>query len=143
MKAMVSHLIGVLFSFGLVTTAPADTDATSANYYLRGCRAVVSDSKTYEDAGELFMSGACLGVVSTLMDKLSPTDPFMRALLPQPQPQPQPQLVCIPDGVTNRQAVAVVVKFLDDHPNQLHQRFIVLAQDALYEAWPCPLPAKP
>lgn len=140
MKVMMCCLIGALFLFGSVTIAPAETDITSGNYYLRGCRAAASGSSTYTDAGELFMNGVCIGVVQTLMHFLSP-DPLISGVL-QPKGLPYP-ILCIPGEVTTIQAVAVVAKFLDEHPNRLHESFLGLAEEALSKAWPCPFPAKP
>jgi len=43
----------------------------------------------------------------------------------------------IPHGVTSGQAVAVVVRYGETHPEQAHVTFIALALTALREAWPC------
>jgi hypothetical protein len=43
----------------------------------------------------------------------------------------------VPDGVTNRQGVAVVVKYIEARPERMHERFSVLAIEALTAAWPC------
>jgi Rap1a immunity proteins len=44
---------------------------------------------------------------------------------------------CIPDEVTRGQVVRVVIKYIDQHPEQTHELFGFLAYDALKEAWPC------
>jgi hypothetical protein len=46
-------------------------------------------------------------------------------------------LFCIPQEVTNGQAVRVVVAYIDKHPEHLHESFNLLAILALGEAWPC------
>ena len=45
--------------------------------------------------------------------------------------------VCPPDGVTYGQMVRVVLKFLNDHPERLHEGRFRLVVDALRAAWPC------
>lgn len=44
---------------------------------------------------------------------------------------------CAPEPVTYLQYVAVVVKFLRDHPERLHESRQLLVQVALREAFPC------
>ena len=44
---------------------------------------------------------------------------------------------CPPDGATIDQTTKVVIKYIDERPEQLHQPFVLLAIDALRKAWPC------
>jgi hypothetical protein len=44
---------------------------------------------------------------------------------------------CIPKGVTMGQMIAVVVKYVDEHPEDMHSEFLFLAHEALLTAWPC------
>jgi hypothetical protein len=46
--------------------------------------------------------------------------------------------VCAPDGVTIGQTVRVVVKYLHDHPERLHESRLALTLDSLKAAFPCP-----
>ena len=48
-----------------------------------------------------------------------------------------PSLLCIPRGVTREQELRVVVRYIDERPEQMHLWFSVLAYDALKAAWPC------
>jgi hypothetical protein len=45
--------------------------------------------------------------------------------------------VCIPKGVTTGQKIAVVVKYIDEHPEDMHLKFKLLVHEALLKAWPC------
>jgi hypothetical protein len=45
--------------------------------------------------------------------------------------------ICTPPNVTRGQAVRVVVKYIDDRPQRLHEDFRELALEALRAAWPC------
>ena len=46
--------------------------------------------------------------------------------------------VCIPDGASLGQNVRVVVKWMKEHPKDLHRRAALLIYVALLEAYPCP-----
>jgi hypothetical protein len=35
------------------------------------------------------------------------------------------------------QAAKVVVSYMDRHPEELHQSFLILAHQAMKEVWPC------
>jgi hypothetical protein len=92
----------------------ADTDPISAGYVVeRGCRYLDLSS----DAKTAFIQGRCAGIVETPM-ALS-TD------------------ACVPDKVTIGQAIRVIVKYVNDHPNNMHLDFKVLGEAALKQAWPC------
>ena len=45
--------------------------------------------------------------------------------------------MCIPDGVKMGQIVKIVMKFLDDHPEQLHLRARNIVLDSVAFAFPC------
>jgi hypothetical protein len=47
-------------------------------------------------------------------------------------------LFCVPEGgITTGQAVRVIVKYLRDHPEELHLRGSLVAIQALRQAFPC------
>jgi len=49
-----------------------------------------------------------------------------------------PRLFCFPPaGVSNEQMIRVVVKYLENHPEQLHFDASILVLTALKEAFPC------
>ena len=45
--------------------------------------------------------------------------------------------VCIPEAATMGQKIAVVVKYIDEHPEDMHLEFMFLAHEAFLKAWPC------
>lgn len=49
----------------------------------------------------------------------------------------QKLVFCIPSGVTNLQTVKIVVKYLNNHPEELHQSADVLVIEAMTAAFPC------
>ena len=69
----------------------------------------------------------CLGVIIGTIDTHSA---FINNNLIQP-------LYCPPNKVTLRQMKGIVVKFLENHPKNLHQSGTLLATKALVEAFPC------
>jgi hypothetical protein len=46
-------------------------------------------------------------------------------------------VVCVPQDLNNEQAMRVVIKYMKDHPDQLHLPALALALRALKEAFPC------
>jgi hypothetical protein len=44
---------------------------------------------------------------------------------------------CFPSGVTRLQIHDVVVRYLQDHPEERHAGAAALVRDALQDAWPC------
>jgi hypothetical protein len=76
---------------------------------LAGCKAA-----TERDAG------FCMGIVEGLMWSL-----------------PGWGVVCLPKGVTTGQGLKVLVKYMEDHPEELHDRTAELAFRAFVKAWPC------
>ncbi len=48
-----------------------------------------------------------------------------------------PSPVCLPSNVSTKELAMVVVKYLNDHPNKLHEHFSLLVLFALSDAYPC------
>jgi hypothetical protein len=69
------------------------------------------------------MRGVCAGTVNTLM-------------LSGPV-YPAGGRFCPPSNAPVNQGVRVVVSYMDRHPGELHEQFIILAHQAMREAWPC------
>jgi hypothetical protein len=90
----------------------ASEDMSSANVTMRGCREVIADS-----GKDYFLQGVCSGIVVGL--------PFA-----------SPD-ICAPSEGTPEQAIRVVVKYIDDRPARLNEKFLPLALEALRAAWPC------
>jgi hypothetical protein len=43
----------------------------------------------------------------------------------------------VPEGTRIGQRVKVVIRYVESHPARMHESFVVLAADALKDAWPC------
>ncbi len=105
-------LIGALVLSGGSTYAEIN-HSDSANYVMPGCRNYVSDNPN----GDLFKTGLCWGLISSL------------TLITDNS--------CVPTSATQRQAVAVVIQYIDARPARMHEDFRHLALEAMKAAWPC------
>lgn len=90
-------------------------DMASANYLMPGCRNFVDGA-----AHGHFLQGACAGVVRA-------TSYFGRSNLG----------ACVPEGTTFNEATKVIIVYVDERPERMHERFEKLALEALQQAWPC------
>ncbi len=94
-------------------SAAAQPNVNSANFLMSACRASLQPGTSRDPV----LSGYCTGLVAGL-----------KAASPK---------ICEPNGVTNEQAVRVVVAYIDRIPGRMHEPFIDLAFEALSAAWPC------
>jgi hypothetical protein len=114
----------VPFAVFLASPTPllADELDGSADSFLPRCRAVVNHEF---DKG--FDLGFCAGAMIALHD----------ATIVLHLPSEHPLRSCMPESVTVEQSVAVVVRWLDRHPQSRLENFTRIAMSALHEAWPC------
>jgi len=110
---MVRTLLVALALLGATSSAmAAATSATSSGV---GCRAANERS-----AIDRVDAGFCSGIVEGTMWSLQIA-----------------KLVCLPNGVTLGQGLKVLVKYMDDHPEELYEKTAELAARAFVKAWPC------
>lgn len=97
--------------------SPRAQDDLSANYIGQGCRDLLAN------VPRSFPQGLCFGVVDALIDAsiISPRHPMF----------------CPPNGSSLDQPFRLIVSFLDRNPRKGHERFTMVALEALREAWPC------
>jgi hypothetical protein len=108
-----------LLSMGVFANAG---DFPTGNDVLEGCRRA-SSLRYGSTVAEALLSGDCSGTVRTLFGIGSHLQENMR--------------FCIPGEVTFQQAGKVFVRYLDTHPERLHELYIILAVDAFRAVWPC------
>ena len=105
----------------------------SHSYFVRlACRLrLLPQARTWMDARQRAYQGALTsrtlsksgwGIVEAILETMS--------LHPTPACRP-------PKGVTTRQGLQVLVKYMSDHPEQLHEKTVILAIKAFRQAWPC------
>ena len=114
----------IFWALAIVTAAltaiPAAASDHSANYYLPSCKDFINE----RFAREPFRQGECVGLIEGLVINASDL-PFAGSRS------------CAPENVTVAQLTAVVVRWLDQHPQRWHEDFRALALFALHDAWPC------
>lgn len=104
--------------------------ATDGNDLLKSCKALLA--ATAKDPQPMnvgdFAQGTCMGVIegvrTTMMVLNGNLDPELRTCLP-------------PKGITNEQAIRIVVKYLEDNPAKLNEDRGVLTVIAYHQAYPC------
>ncbi len=86
------------------------------------------DGKTVplKDAPEVM---TCLGYISGILDLAD----FDQALPPAHTAHGW----CLPDGASSSQVAKVIVKYANDHPEELHLPAVLLVANALLKAFPC------
>lgn len=115
-------VIGLL-SLLIGTSAKAEELRDDGNELLRDC-AESPHGKLPEDA---FRFGTCIGYLSGIVDMH-----MVYARIPNLP------ISCVPpERVSVRQVQRVVVKYLQEHPEQLHYTKFALVNIALNQAFPC------
>lgn len=119
-----------LAAMPLVFAMPCTAESTTALIVLQGCGATVKQIDGSEiSIEESIASTWCVGYVSGMLDGVRIA----------PQLNKGPPLVCSPEGgITNEQAVRVVVKYLRAKPEILHESARIHVLIALAKAFPCP-----
>ena len=106
--------ITVIAALGCETASAQQSDTSSANYVMLGCRQVGADRLGQP---EYLRRGLCIGIIKGI-EYADPT-------------------ICRPRGVTTGQLVRVVVQYIDQQPARHHEDFMALATEALRSTWPC------
>jgi hypothetical protein len=121
---------GILSAFLLAGISFAGVRAVTldGNRLLPQCEEAIriaNDSRRGLDADASYCLGFITGIV-TMTDEVRIANPKYA------------KLPCYPDGtMTAAQAVRVVTKYLNSHPEELHRDAHVLVVEALTEAFPC------
>ena len=115
---MRTFIIGASLVLALLTgPAWGSDELRSANHIMPGCR----------DQSGYFNKGYCMGLIEGLARGVIRQSIALKVTPP----------FCPPPAATNGQFIAVVVKYIDQRPERMHEAFTTLAFEALKEAWPC------
>jgi hypothetical protein len=113
------HAIGMVASLVLLAqeggAVAQSSDTSSANEMMQGCREPANAT-----ARHLPLQSECIGTVRTMLY-------FSRSHFG----------ACSPDWANVGQALRVIVRYVDQRPERMHERFEFLALEALQQAWPC------
>ena len=107
--------------------------STDGNSLQTGCNAAIRywDLPDSLSSGDYVSSAMCVGLVRGVMDASIGYELSVK-----------PRLLCIPPNtVTTSQAVRIVAKHLNDHPEKLHLPDTPLIIEALKAAFPCKEPS--
>jgi Rap1a immunity proteins len=100
----------------VASEAFGEADLHSANAVVSGCRFYDGPTTSQNPRFDPFGQGYCIGLLEGLDYE---------------------GLRCRPREVTLGQVVRVVLKYVDNRPERMHEDFRVLAIEAMKAAWPC------
>jgi hypothetical protein len=119
---------GVLIALTATAVARSD-DLENADFLLPFCRLAPDRPGSTEMAAVLY--GQCIGLVQGAAGMLALINAIQGSKL-------DPRLCLnVPKGASIEQAIEVVVKYGEAHPEQMHAPFLTLATLALTDAWRC------
>jgi hypothetical protein len=106
-----------------VTTAGAQQDVSSASAVLPGCKFYVALADGLDPQPTVpvaLAAGYCAAVVDVLASS-SALDPVM----------------CLDPDIDKATAMLAFIRYIEARPQRMRERFLILAREALREAWPC------
>jgi hypothetical protein len=112
---MEAILSGAVMALTITTAwaAEGDLSALSANNWLPLCKGYLAGGDNKRD---LMSQGYCAGAVYGIAFE---------------------GCARVPNDVTLEQMVRVVVRYVEARPQRMHEPFVLLAHEALIDAWPC------
>jgi hypothetical protein len=143
----------VVIALSLVRQASADDAVMTGGYFLDACSAPKS-YKASEKKGALewMCEGLTIGLlhgsnIAQIMSSSNSASEEELKAIKNNEPDSYETILkinqrfsvyCKPEMVTPKQARGVLLKYLETHPESLHERFEVLFMRAMQEAFPCP-----
>ena len=119
--------------FMIMTAIPAMAVKRTGNDLLVDCANLIkTESIESVNKEKLLGIGYCIG----LIDGLVTFNYVYEAVLEREGNSTMVQM-CLPQRISTRQSAEVIVKYLQDNPNRLHQSGQALAAQALVTAYPC------
>ncbi len=116
-------ICATLIAFASQADAQPTTADTSANAVYSGCKAFAQGQPT-TNAQLAMLGNFCSGVLHGLAGVSQyVTPPEWHS--------------CTPPNSDAAQLARVVIRFLDEHPERMHEDFRRLALEAFHQAWPC------
>ena len=114
-------VVPILVVVSLVVMSMAVSGAAlTGNDLLPACRDFINRKFDKDPLNQ----GECIGVIQALVFA-APNQPF------------QTSRSCVPENVTVKQATTVIVRWLEQRPQDWHKPFFALVLFALHDTWPC------
>jgi hypothetical protein len=95
----------------------------SANFLLPSCKAFINARGRWRVGQDPGYCAGMLDLFALASDVLGKEDGWMCFRLPQ--------------GATEEQVARVIVHYVEVNPQRMHESFVILAAQALHDAWPC------
>jgi Ssp1 endopeptidase immunity protein Rap1a len=111
----IAAAVAVLGQQGAAVAQP--NNVMSANYVMPGCRDAVNQN---DNSDRIYLRTTCNSIIRTMFY-------FSKSHFG----------ICAPGQSTVGQAIRVVVAYVDQRPERMHEHFEGLALEALQRAWPC------
>jgi hypothetical protein len=112
----------------LTICGKAGAQPTTGQEIQTKCRELMN----YQDLSHAFNGGFCGGFIDGVIDSQN-----MQEASDKLQKRSHALSFCLPQEGTNGQYVQVFVKYLDDHPEELHRPAALLLVESLVKAFPC------
>jgi len=124
-------LVGVFTALTVMPVPAQDEDVNSANVMLPFCKLTLQQAM--RDPTKAMMFGRCVGMVTAYGHMLG-LSAKKREL-----GMVHDTYLCaeITNAITPEQAIKVVMKYIEERPEEMHKSFGALATAALIKAWPC------
>jgi hypothetical protein len=105
----------------------------ASSLLLEECQVAARYTEATQMTNDQYADAAhCLGYLNGIMDAYADWDTVnTRRHANNPSP------ACLPSNINTQELAMVVVKFLNDHPDKLHDPYYDLVTIALSEAYPC------
>ena len=123
---MMKKLIYSIILLCITYSVNASSDPSNGSTLLKRCQSAIDLTNKLPMDHDIYGSAYCFGFIQGF----SESNTFFSALK-------NTRFFCIPEQVTLLQKTRVVLKYLTDHPNKLHENESYLVYDALLEGFPC------
>ena len=115
----------ITISLGVTSPVMGDEPEGTGNTFLTDCNIALRLLNNIKlswslDSKDWFSVGFCMGAIHGVQDTLRSTEGM-----------------CLPDEIVVGQAIRIVVKYLEDHPQELQEQDTLLIKKALLDAYPC------
>lgn len=127
--AMKIHIVFVTF---LLLPPVVYSSTGDGEFLLESCSGALSPIKgETPKSKEAFQHGYCHGLLRGIRNAVIVYEDIIFSKIELNG------LFCMPRDISGKQSIRVVVKYLNDHPEKLHEYDALLAMSALKEAFPC------
>jgi hypothetical protein len=117
-------ICAAMLALARTTAGAVEVDMESTNYVLPGCKALlaITEGREMPDTSSALGAGYCMGVLKTLPEIYFGRDKCS---------------IQFPVVFSVQQMTLIVVRYIEAHPDRRQIPFLMLAKDALRDAWPC------